>query len=247
MHLMDHVALVASGRLGFGLTSPYDCNVYAVTSDDRCVLIDSGSGLATEEILKRLAACGIRPDAISDIFLTHSHADHAAGAPGLSQHTGAKIHAPLASAAAMRSGDSTASHLDAARAAGNYPADYRYPPIAVSEEVSDADRFRIGPFTLEAIAGPGHSYDHTTYLLSGGGLPPLLFSGDLLLTDGRILLQATADCRLDLYANTIERLGELDIAGLMPGHGAFTLTEGSAILATVAAQFRTLVPPPSVR
>lgn len=247
MQITDHVMLAASGRLGFGLTSPYDCNIYAVTAADRCLLIDAGSGLATDQVLARLAQHGVPPETISDIFLTHSHADHAAGAPTLSDRTGARVHAPHRSAAAMRAGDSQASHLDAARAAGNYPANFRYPSIGVAHEVHHGDQFRIGELVLEAHDSPGHAYDHTTYLLRGHGQPTLLFAGDLILSDGRVLLQATADCRLDLYADTIQRLAHLDITGLLPGHGAFTVSDGRQVLTRAAEQFATLIPPPSLQ
>jgi hydroxyacylglutathione hydrolase len=247
MQITDHVILAASGRLGFGLTSPYDCNVYAITAGDTCILIDAGSGLATDQMLARLTHLNVASDRISSIFLTHSHADHAAGAPALSELTGARVHAPRRSAAALRAGDRQASHFDAARAAGNYPTDFRYPTVDVAVEVGDGDQFSLGDLTLEALDSPGHAYDHTTYLLRGPGQPTLLFCGDLILTDGRVLLQATADCRIDLYAATIKRLADLDITGLMPGHGAFTLTDGASVLARATKQFAALVPPPSLR
>ena len=41
------------------------------------------------------------------------------------------------------------------------------------------------------------------------------------MSDGRVLLLASDDCRLDVYAATVKRLSDLKIVALMPGHGAF--------------------------
>ncbi len=93
------------------------------------VLIDAGCGLSSTEIAARIAAVGPSGPNVSRIFITHSHADHAAGASELHRLTGARIHAPAASAAAMRAGDSERSLFTAARAAGSYPPDLEYPTI----------------------------------------------------------------------------------------------------------------------
>ena len=38
------------------------------------VLIDAG--LSATRLLERLAACGVEPDSLSGIFITHEHGDH---------------------------------------------------------------------------------------------------------------------------------------------------------------------------
>lgn len=247
MRIGPRIALVGSGRAGLGLTSPWDCNVYLVEAAGQAMLIDAGCGLEPERILARIEAAGVDPGTVSQALLTHSHADHAAGAAYFASQLGTRIAGSAASAEAMRAGDEEASGLAAARAAGGYPPDFGYPPIPVQHEISDGDVIRLGPLTITAVATPGHSYDHLSYLLHDpDGDGPALFGGDVLLTDGRVLLLATPDCRLDAYAATIRRLAGLSLRGLLPGHGAFTLADGARAVATAAGYFERLVPPPSM-
>jgi hydroxyacylglutathione hydrolase len=247
MRISPRLALVGSGRAGLGLTSPWDCNVYLIEADGDALLIDAGCGLEPGRILARIESCGVDPSRVSQVLLTHGHADHAAGASFMARELGARIHCPAASADALRAGDEHVSGLAAARAAGSYPADFSYPPSPVHQAVTDGDAITIGPFTISAVATPGHSYDHTSYLLrESGENGRTMFGGDVLLTDGRVLLLATPDCRLDAYAATIRRLAALNLRGLMPGHGAFTLSDGGRAVATAAGYFERLVPPPSM-
>jgi glyoxylase-like metal-dependent hydrolase (beta-lactamase superfamily II) len=247
MRISPRLALVGSGRAGLGLTSPWDCNVYLVEAGGDALLIDAGCGLEPGRILARIEASGVDPSRVSQVLLTHGHADHAAGAGVMARELGARIACPAASAAALRAGDEQASGLAAARAAGGYPPDFSYPPAPVHRAVSDGDIIALGPLTITAVATPGHSYDHTSYLLRDPGEDGgTLFGGDVLLTDGRVLLLATPDCRLDAYAATIRRLAGLQVRGLLPGHGAFTLSDGAHAVATAAGYFERLVPPPSM-
>ena len=47
MQIEPNVYLVGSGRAGFDLTDPFDCNVYLFDSGDGVVLFDAGTGMAT--------------------------------------------------------------------------------------------------------------------------------------------------------------------------------------------------------
>lgn len=247
MRIGPRLALVGSGRAGLGLTSPWDCNVYLLEAGGQALLIDAGCGLEPGRILARIEAAGVDPAQVGQVLLTHSHADHAAGAAFFASQAGAGIACPAPSADAVRAGDEQASGLALARAAGGYPPDFTYPQIPVHQEISDGDVVRLGPLTITAVATPGHSYDHVSYLLHDpDGDGPALFGGDVLLTDGRVLLLATPDCRLDAYAASIRRLAALGLRGLLPGHGAFTLADGSRAVTTAAGYFERLVPPPSL-
>ncbi|MCU1525753.1 MAG: hypothetical protein JWO18_2647 [Microbacteriaceae bacterium] len=247
MWVTDRVALVGSGRIGYGLTSPFDCNVYVIRGDRQNVLIDAGCGLSTDGIVGRIADAGIEPASIASIMLTHSHADHAAGAAGLSVRLEAEIVAPAKSAQALRQGDVQKSAFEKAQQAGGYPAELEYPKTTVARAISDGETIDIGGARLEAVLTRGHSYDHTVYILHELDGRRVLFGGDLLMADGRVLLQTTKDCRLDLYAEAVQDLATRGITGLMPGHGPVEPTEAALILARAAAQFATRIPPETLR
>lgn len=59
-------------------------NAYLIQMPDHTVLVDTGAGQMFGpdkggNVLANLAALGVKPDDITDILLTHSHADHAGG------------------------------------------------------------------------------------------------------------------------------------------------------------------------
>ncbi len=146
----------------------------------------------------------------------------------------------------MRAGDTEKSLFNAPWAAGSYPPDLEYPSVPVYEPIRAGDGWPVGDLVLQAIAAPGHAYDHMVFLLTGAPVGPVLFAGDLILSDGRVVLLASEDRRLDRYAATMKTLSELRISALMPGHGAFVLGGASAVLERASAQFDRLVPPPSL-
>jgi glyoxylase-like metal-dependent hydrolase (beta-lactamase superfamily II) len=247
MWVTDRVALVGSGRIGYGLTSQFDCNVFVIRGDRQNVLVDAGCGLSVNDIVTRIADAGIEPTSIGSIMLTHSHADHAAGAAALSELLGAEVVAPAKSADALHRGDTRNSAFEKAQATGGYPANMEYPKTKVARAVSDGETIDLGGARLEAVLTRGHSYDHTVYILHELDGRRLLFGGDLLLADGRVLLQTTKDCRLDLYADAVQDLATRRITGLLPGHGPVDPTGAAAILDQAAAQFATRIPPETLR
>src|SRR5918995_3054919 len=197
MRITEQIALVASGANGLGLSNQLDCNVYLIDGGRESALVDAGCGLEPERILARIEMSGIDPQTINQVLLTHCHADHSAGARFWSETLDAAVVAPQQSAAALRSGDEDVINLKRARAAGVYPADFSLSPIPVSRSVDEGDLIRVGSLQLEVLRTPGHSFDHVAYLLCGDDAEPLLFGGDVLLTDGRIMLLDAPDCRID--------------------------------------------------
>lgn len=72
------------------------------------------------------------------------------------------------------------------------------------------------------------------------------FSGDCLFAGGRIGMQAIADCRLDVYAETVIHLDGLAIDALLPGHGEQVLHNAATDISAAARSFARLVPPPNL-
>jgi len=72
---------------------------------------------------------------------------------------------------------------------------------------------QAGPFT--ALATPGHSADHVCLLLGG-----VCFTGDTVLGTGSVFIPPDGGS-LSAYLRSLERLLELDLEVLCPGHGPF--------------------------
>ena len=233
---------MGSGRLGFDLTDEYDCHVYLVDGGAECALIDAGAGRDVDAILDHIRADGIALDRVRHLLLTHAHADHAGGAAALRERLGLRVAASAETARFVRGGDERAISLDAARRAGVYPADYQFTACPVEAELRDGDVYQVGDLALAVIATPGHAIGQLSFgLRQPAGLD--LFCGDTLFHGGKILLQNTWDCSVQDSCRSIERLAALPVAGLYPGHLAFSVQRGARPIAQALAAIQQLLPP----
>jgi glyoxylase-like metal-dependent hydrolase (beta-lactamase superfamily II) len=80
--------------------------------------------------------------------------------------------------------------------------------------LSDGEMVVFGGVGLRALHTPGHASDHLCFLLEGvGGL----FSGDNVLGEGTAVI-APPDGNMRSYLATLERLRELAVDRIYPGH-----------------------------
>jgi hydroxyacylglutathione hydrolase len=127
---------------------------------------------------------------------THTHADYLSGSPELAGD-GACFLAPAA-------------------------AELEHP----HRGLRDGDVVELGRYRLEAIATPGHTPDHLSYLLHDADGPAMLFSGGSLMvgTVGRTDLLGDAqrdELARELYRSLHERILPLpDALPVFPTHGA---------------------------
>jgi glyoxylase-like metal-dependent hydrolase (beta-lactamase superfamily II) len=122
----------------------------------------------------------------------------------------------------VSAGDEEAVSLPAARRAGVYPADYRYLPCPVDQVVGEDDRLAFGDLQVAPIATPGHSADHTAYLVTRGARRWLV-AGDCLFHGGKVVWQDTWDCNVQQTAASLRKLTGVHFDALLPGHLAFSL------------------------
>ena len=244
MRLTGEVHLIGSGAGGFGLTDPGDCHVYAVDGGEEIAIIDAGLGRAPERLLGVLREDGLDPARVRAIILTHAHGDHGGGLAALRELTGARVYVPAEAAPWVEVADEDKISLTAARAAGGYPADFRWRPCPVDVAVADGDAIPVGRLALRAIETPGHCRGHCAYLLDGAA-GRALFAGDLIFWGGTISLLNTWDCSIQDLAASVEKLADLAIDGLLPGHGQLALSGGQAHIDQALARFRRLGVPPN--
>lgn len=110
--------------------------------------IDAPEAAAVEAALK---ATGWK---LTDILVTHHHADHTDGIPALKQHHGCRVVAP---------------HGEASRI-----------PM-VDETVREGDTVKVGTLTGRVIETPGHTAGHISYWFEAD---KLAFVGDTLFSIG---------------------------------------------------------------
>lgn len=228
MRLTRDVCLVGGGpTFGFGLTPGPDAHAYLLDGGDELALIDCGTGAEASRpaLLANVRDVGLDPEAISRLFVTHYHADHCAGAARYRDELGLEVLASGETADALEAGDHTATSFEAARRLGYYPDDVAFPPCPVGMRLHDGDEVAVGRLTVRFVSTPGHCAGHGAYLVTGGERT-YLFSGDSLFAGGRLLLQATHDCDLQLSLGAVRTIAAVDFDSLLPGHGPLALTGG---------------------
>jgi glyoxylase-like metal-dependent hydrolase (beta-lactamase superfamily II) len=126
------------------------------------------------------------------VLVTHAHPDHAAGAPAMF------------------------SRWPSARFA-KWPwpdRDLRYP--VPWERLDDGDRIVVGDDELIAVHTPGHAPDHLAFWHETSRT---VFSGDLVVLGGTVVIPASAGGRLLDYLHSLQRILALGPARLLPAHG----------------------------
>ncbi len=244
MRLTDRVFIVGSGGLGFGLSHESDCNVYLVNGQTEMALIDAGVGLEPHRMVENIAAEGLEMEKLKYVFLTHAHADHAGGCRYWKDNFGITVMGSPAAAQFVRGGDEAGISLGSAKAAGIYPADYRFRNCEVGAELCEGDVRHVGDCELRVLETPGHSMGSLSYLMSAGNRTHL-FSGDTVFHGGKILLTNVYDCDLQAYIRSIDKLASLSIDTLLPGHLCVAIGDGQTHLKKAAECLARMTIPPN--
>lgn len=120
--------------------------------------LDDGRAVAIDpdrSVGRYLRTAAERGWRIDTVFETHLHADFVSGSNELAAHTGAKLFIP-------KGAQSKLTH----------------------QAVRAADTIALDGVELEALASPGHTPEHLSYVLRAASRPPALFSGGSLIVGG---------------------------------------------------------------
>jgi glyoxylase-like metal-dependent hydrolase (beta-lactamase superfamily II) len=149
-----------------------------VQTPDRVLLFDAGAGAnmgpSAGKLSASMAAAGVAPATITDIFISHSHGDHVGGlvdAAGALAYPNATIHI---SAAEWEFLKGTTAEQAAAAGVGNHAALIAAITPKVAPFAPDAE---IVPGAVKAVDIKGHTPGHSGYLITSGKTS-LLYLGD---------------------------------------------------------------------
>lgn len=216
------MAIVGSAQ--FGLSSPYDCHVYAVRGPAGIVLIDAGSGLGTSQIAQRLDQ-DFPGEKVVALLLTHAHVDHSGGAAAIGERYQCPVFTSSMTASILQAADEERSGLRRARESGGYPFDLHMEPCTVDNIYRDGENFEVAGLVFQPLRIRGHSQD-SHCLLAEVNDSRVCFSGDTVFYGGILGVINSWDSNLQDYHADLLKLQDRSIEMLFPGHGIFTLKAG---------------------
>lgn len=124
-------------------------------SSGNCILVQSGStavlvdaGISCRKITQRLWDCGLTPEDLSGILITHEHNDHVAGLPVFLKHHNLPVYATEGTCAVL---------------AGKYPGTGSHLMVVPADSY-----FELGCMTITAFSTPHDAADSVGFLFSNG-------------------------------------------------------------------------------
>ena len=211
-------------------------NSYVVTSADRTLVIDTGMMRPECERALRegLDELDVRLSA-TDFFITHLHADHMGLVSALATDSSTVYFNRPDNAVVAAAREDSRNFFDAlightrrggfseqeiAESLREHPG-YKYSPPAYPpfRFVDDGDEIDVGEYRFLVVATPGHTPGHRCLYESQRRL---LVSGDHVLGDitPNITVWGDDDDALGDYLASLDRVAELDVELVLPGHRA---------------------------
>jgi glyoxylase-like metal-dependent hydrolase (beta-lactamase superfamily II) len=193
--------------------------VYLIPHKCGAALIECGPGSTREMLVSRLAEYGYKPEAITDVFLTHIHLDHS-GAAGWLASGGAQIHVHPLGAPHIQNPEKLLA--SAARIYGDKMdklwGEFIPVPTHNISTPEDGQVININGLRIKALDTPGHANHHFSYLVEG-----VCFTGDI----GGVRIPGTRHLRLPMpppelnlenWRASLHRLQQEEIKYIAPTH-----------------------------
>lgn len=156
---------------GDGYTSAQDAAIYLVCFDNCAALVDAGCGGQIDRLAANIRACGVAPEKIEYLLLTHCHFDHIGGAEEVRDRFDCAIVVHEKDAVAMETGNSL---LTAANWYGK-----RQRRVNVDVKLSGSrSQITLGSRPVTAIHTPGHTPGSVVYLVESDRMR-VLFGQDV--------------------------------------------------------------------
>jgi hydroxyacylglutathione hydrolase len=192
--------------------------VYAARAGSKVILFDAGGDPGAQPVDAALGALGAHRGDVTDLFLTHGHGDHTAGAGALA---GAKVHLGAADVALAEGKAAPAALVAKLLSKVLSP-----PPVTASAPITGAgvQTIDVGDGKqVKAFPVPGHTPGSYAFLYDG-----VLFVGDaMVFKQGRLdrgpgFLDDDKAQAGSAIASLKQQLGDAEVDVICSGHGGCT-------------------------
>jgi glyoxylase-like metal-dependent hydrolase (beta-lactamase superfamily II) len=215
------------------------------------ILVDAALPDHESAFRSQLDDYGYEPGDIEHVLVTHPHVDHIGVVPTVLEEGTPTVYAP-ASVEERFERDSAAlkARVRANCTEAGFPEEQLemaldmaveslernrelLPTEAVDVWIDPGDRTDIGGFTVDAVHVPGHQADHLSYPTEIDG-ESVLLGGDMGIQPFRsvVMHDGLDDGHVeafDAFYTALDRLAELDVDRVYPGHGAVHTDLAAAI------------------
>jgi glyoxylase-like metal-dependent hydrolase (beta-lactamase superfamily II) len=191
----------------------------------QATLVDSGYVTHAAQTLALLDRA-LEGRKLTRLINTHSHSDHIGGNAALRRAHGCRILVPEGMAPAVADWDEDALLLSSAHQQAE--------PFAFDATIAAGDEIEMGGLAWQALPVPGHDMHALAYYCAAESV---LISGDALWRDGFGVLFAELHgdaSGLPAQRRTLERLRELEVRVVIPGHGAPFADHADAVARALA-------------
>ena len=204
-------------------------NCYLLKTGESFVLVDTGFSWQRRTLRKALQRSGCRPGNLKLVVITHGDFDHTGNCAWLRRKYGTPVAIHRAEAGVVEKGRMLLSRRNLPGWFGRAMIHlmgrlvfHRFKPDLLLAEGDDLSQYGLD---ARVIHVPGHSTGSIGLLTIEGAF----FCGDLLTTkNGRPIRGVIVDDSAEMDAS-IERLGDLGVRTVYPGHGRpFTMAEFTA-------------------
>ena len=176
----------------------FDSNCYVVGTD-KITIIDTGaSDSHSKRILEAIERLGLDSSKISKIIITHKHPDHSGGLRGL-----------------LKLLPSNSITIYAHKLGIKY-----YGELDNLKGLNENDILDLDGLEFKVIYTPGHTEDGICLYNQEN---KILISGDTVFSGGNIGRTDLPGGNMKILVNSIEKLVELDVEFLLPGHMTFVV------------------------
>ena len=192
-----------------------DSNIYIIGEED-LTIIDTGTGATIKSILKKIEKNGLKTDKIRKILLSHTHIDHSGGLAELYERFNPEVYVHKNEASWIETGEikkTLASWVNGV-----------LKPVPVSHKLEEGAKLSFGRFNFDVLHTPGHSCGSICLYEKD---KKILISGDTVFSNGNIGRFDLPTGSFKDLLNSIERLTQLDVNILLPGHMKPVMTNGS--------------------